>query len=104
MKVKLGEVCHGRTGDKGDTVNISLIPWDENDYEWLKSTVTESMVRDLYAPIIKGRVTRYEYPGIRSLQFVLSNALGGGVSRSLNLDIHGKSFASPLLEQVVEKP
>lgn len=104
MRVKLGTVCHGRTGDKGDIVNISLIPWDEADYEWAKATVTEDMVAKLYAPLIKGKVTRYEYPGIRSLQFVMTGALGGGVSRSLNLDIHGKSFATPLLEQEVEKP
>jgi hypothetical protein len=96
--VKLGEVCHMRSGDKGDISNISLIPYDEADYEWIGSVVTASFVESIFAPIIGGTVTRYEVPGIRSYNFVLTRALGGGVSRTLALDIHGKAYGVLLAE------
>lgn len=100
--VKLGEVCHMRSGDKGDISNISLIPYDEADYEWIGEVVTAELVQSIFAPIIQGEVTRYEVPGIRSYNFVITRALGGGVSRTLALDIHGKAYGVLLAETEIE--
>lgn len=96
--MKLKEICHSRTGDKGDISNISLIPWDEADYPMLKEKVTAQRVKEYFSEICKGTVTRYEVDGICALNFVMEQALGGGVLRSLAMDKHGKALSSALLE------
>lgn len=92
MRVRLGDYAHCRSGDKGDTCNISVIPYDEADYEWLGEVLTEQRVREAFGPLVAGDVTRYDVPGLASYNLVLRQALGGGVSRSLNHDIHGKAW------------
>ena len=96
--MKLKEICHSRTGDKGDISNISLIPWDEADYPMLKEKVTAGRVKQYFSEICLGEVTRYEVDGICALNFVMDQALGGGVLRSLAMDKHGKALSSALLE------
>lgn len=96
--MKLKEICHSRTGDKGDISNISLIPWNEADYPMLKEQVTAQRVKEYFSEICMGKVTRYEADGICALNFVMEQALGGGVLRSLAMDKHGKSLSSALLE------
>ena len=96
--MKLKEICHSRTGDKGDISNISLIPWNEADYPMLKEQVTAQRVKEYFSEICLGKVTRYEADGICALNFVMEQALGGGVPRSLARDKHGKSLSSALLE------
>ena len=96
--MKLKEICHSRTGDKGDISNISLIPWNEADYPMLKEQVTAQRVKEYFSEICLGQVTRYEADGICALNFVMEQALGGGVLRSLAMDKHGKSLSSALLE------
>ena len=96
--MKLKEICHSRTGDKGDISNISLIPWNEADYPMLKEQVTAQRVKEYFSEICLGKVTRYEADGIGALNVVLEQALGGGVLRSLAMDKHGKSLSSALLE------
>ena len=96
--MKLKEICHSRTGDKGDIYNISLIPWNEADYPMLKEQVTAQRVKEYFSEICLGKVTRYEADGICALNFVMEQALGGGVLRSLAMDKHGKSLSSALLE------
>jgi hypothetical protein len=93
----LRELAHSRTGDKGDTSNISLIAYDAADYPLLARQVTAARVRAHFAGIVFGEVTRYELPTLGALNFVLEGALGGGVTRSLALDAHGKSLSSALL-------
>lgn len=100
--MKLKEICHSRTGDKGDISNISLIPWNEADYPMLKEKVTAQRVKEYFSDICKGSVTRYEVDGICALNFVMEQALGGGVLRSLAIDKHGKALSSALLEMEVE--
>jgi hypothetical protein len=102
--MKLREIAHCRTGDKGNTANISVIAYDQSDYEWLAREVTADRVRDWFAPIVSGEVTRYELPSVGALNFVLQDALGGGVTRSLALDTHGKTLAFRLLEMEIERP
>lgn len=95
--MKLRYLAHSRTGDKGNTSNISLIAYDPNDYDALRAYVTADRVKALFASVITGEVTRYELPTIGALNFVMTGALGGGVTRSLALDAHGKSLSSALL-------
>lgn len=99
--MKLWDIAHSRTGDKGDISNISLIPYDERDYRILKKYITADLVRDFFSEICRGNVTRYELDGIKSLNFVLDKALGGGVTRSIALDKHGKSLGMALLEMEI---
>ena len=96
--MKLRELAHGRAGDKGNVSNISVIAHEPGDYAFLAEHVTAERVKAHFADIVHGRVERYELPGISALNFVLHDALGGGVTRSLSLDPHGKSLSSLLLE------
>lgn len=99
--MKLKEIAHARTGDKGEISNISVIPYKEQDYEWLKEVLTAEKVKDWFRDICRGEVTRYELEGIKALNFVLDKTLGGGVTRSLALDKHGKTLGMALLEMEV---
>jgi hypothetical protein len=92
------EVAHARTGDNGDTCNISLIAFDARNYPRLRERATAGRVQALFAGGIAGEVRRYELPQLGALNFVMTRALGGGVTRSLALDAHGKSLSSLLLE------
>src|SRR6476469_136453 len=96
--MKLREIAHSRTGDKGDTSNISVIAYDALHYPHLVGQVTAERVKAHFSELVRGDVTRYELPAIGALNFVLQRALGGGVTRSLALDAHGKSLSSALLE------
>jgi hypothetical protein len=96
--MRLRELAHARTGDKGDTSQISVIAYDQGDYAYLAEHVTADRVRAHFAAIVRGDVTRYELPVLGALNFVLEKALAGGVTRSLSLDAHGKSLGSVLLE------
>lgn len=100
--MKLRAIAHSRTGDKGDTSNISLIAFEAKDYPLILEQVTAERVREHFREIAHGEVTRYELPAIGALNFVLRKALGGGVTRSLALDAHGKSLSSALLDLDVE--
>lgn len=94
---KLRDLAHARTGDKGDTSNIAVIAYDLDDYEFLRAELTAERVRTYFRGIVHGEVRRYELPRLGALNFVMSGALGGGVTRSLALDAHGKSLGSALL-------
>jgi hypothetical protein len=100
--MKLREIAHSRTGDKGNISNISVIPFDENDYPMLVRFLTEERVKEHLGEIVKGKVVRYELPNIHALNFVLYEALSGGVTRSLALDIHGKSLSFALLNMEID--
>jgi len=93
----LRQIAHSRTGDKGDTSSISVIAYDAADYPLLVRHVTVERVRAHFAGIVRGDVRRYELPRLGALNFVLEGALGGGVTRSLALDAHGKGLSSALL-------
>jgi hypothetical protein len=103
MNMKLRAIAHSRTGDKGNTSNISVIAYDPKNYPLLVSTVTAARVKAHFAGIVRGEVTRYELPLIGALNFVMTDTLGGGVTRSLALDAHGKSLSSALLDMEIEE-
>ncbi len=96
--MKLREIAHSRTGDKGNISNISVIAFAERDYGRLVEQVTAERVKALFAGIVEGDVIRYEMPNVGALNFVMHRALGGGVTRSLALDAHGKCLSSALLD------
>jgi hypothetical protein len=96
--LKLREIAHSRTGDKGNISNISVIAFDERDYGLLVERVTAERVKALFAGIVEGDVVRYEMPNVGALNFVMHRALGGGVTRSLALDAHGKCLSSAILD------
>ena len=95
--MQLRRIAHSRTGDKGDTANVSVIAYRTEDYAALVTHVTAARVKELFRGIVAGEVVRYELPRIGALNFVLRRALGGGVTRSLALDAHGKSLSSLIL-------
>lgn len=101
-KIQLREICHGRSGDKGDAANIGLIAYKKEDYEIIKREVTAERVKKFFTGICKGDVDRYEMPNINALNFVLHNTLGGGGTVSLMLDAQGKTLASALLKMEIE--
>ncbi|MFZ1321366.1 MAG: hypothetical protein WAT71_07405 [Ignavibacteria bacterium] len=103
MKIRLKEICHGRSGDKGDAANIGLIAYKKEDYEVIKREVTSERVKKFFEGICKGEVIRYELPNINALNFLLNNTLGGGGTVSLMLDAQGKTLASALLKMEIEK-
>lgn len=91
------DLAHGRAGDKGNTSNISVIAMDEAGWEVLRAQLTTDRVAQAFAHVTKGPITRYELPRLRALNFVIEGALGGGVTRSLAQDMHGKSLSSLML-------
>lgn len=99
--MKLHALAHSRTGDKGNTSNISLIAYRPEDYPRLVAHVTAERVREHFADIVRGEVVRYELPTLGALNFVMTDTLGGGVTRSLAIDAHGKSLSSALLDMEV---
>lgn len=100
--MKLREIAHSRTGDKGNIANISVIAYNENDYALLVQEVTVAKVKQHFTEVVKGEVIRYELPNISALNFVMHEALGGGVTRSLALDKHGKSLGGHLLDMTIK--
>jgi alkylhydroperoxidase/carboxymuconolactone decarboxylase family protein YurZ len=96
--MQLRDLAYCRAGDKGDVSNVVVIPRHEGQYEWLKEFLTVQRVTDHFGDLVKGSIDRYEMPGIKALNFVMRNALGGGVSRSLSVDPHGKARASLMLD------
>jgi len=99
--MKLKEIVHARTGDKGDISNISLIAYQETDYNLMKEFITEEKIKEYFGEICKGEVERYEMDQLWAMNFVLHHTLGGGVTRSLALDKHGKSLGMALLEMEI---
>jgi len=96
--VKLRDIAHARSGDKGDISNISVIAYRREDFDLLRQALTPDAVSRQLHGIVKGDVIRHELPSLHALNFVLHRALGGGVTRSLALDAHGKCLAAILLD------
>jgi hypothetical protein len=96
--MKLFEIAHGRTGDKGNTANVSIIAFDKEDYGRIREKLTVEFLKDFYNDVVKGEIIRYELPQLGALNFVMHEALGGGVTRTLNYDAHGKSLVCYLLD------
>ena len=96
--MKLRTIAHSRAGDKGHIVNLSVIAYDERDYDRLVRDVTVERVRAHFAGLVEGDVSRYELPRLGALNFVLARAPQETVTRTLALDAHGKSLSAMLLD------
>jgi len=101
MKKKLAHLAHSRAGDKGNTLTLSLFPFEEADYPLLVEKVTAERVKQHLSHQLKGEVFRYLIPELHALMFTCENALSGGVTTSIALDAHGKSLSYALLELTV---
>jgi hypothetical protein len=102
--IRLGELAHTRSGDKGDRSNIGVVAYDGVGYAWLQAQLTESAVAEYLRPMGVGAVKRYELPNLHAFNFVIDHALAGGASRSLRLDTQGKALGVVLLEMMVPAP
>ncbi|HTH02558.1 MAG TPA: hypothetical protein VL882_19920 [Vicinamibacterales bacterium] len=100
--MKLRTIAHSRSGDKGTIINVSLIAFEPRHYPVIVGEVTADRVKAHFAELATGRVIRYELPAIGALNFVVHGVVGGGVTRTLALDAHGKSLSSALLEMDIE--
>jgi hypothetical protein len=102
MKMKLIEIAHARSGDKGDTANIGLIALKPEFYPVLVREVTAERVKNHFADICKGDVERFELPNLNALNFLLHQCLGGGGTVSLKTDPQGKTLSSALLRMEID--
>lgn len=96
-KLTVRDIAIARSGDKGNRATLSVIARDPADYPLLERTLSAERVRQHYQGIVQGKVDRYPLPDLGALQFVLHEALSGGVTRSLALDAHGKTLCSAVL-------
>ncbi|RZL92375.1 MAG: hypothetical protein EOP76_11730 [Variovorax sp.] len=104
IKVPLYRAAHGRTGDKGDRSNISVIAWHPALWPLLVEQVTSDAVADQFRHRAPGRVQRFLLPKLQAMNFVLDAVLDGGVNDALNLDAHGKSLSFLLLDMPIDVP
>ena len=93
MRLPLREIAHARAGDKGDTSSISVWVYEPRYYPQVKAQLTADLIKRAYPKLIRGPVERYELDHLHGLNFVLHDAIEGGVNSSLNLDSHGKSWS-----------
>jgi hypothetical protein len=102
--VRLSEVAHGRSGDKGNHANIAVLAYTPAGYVWLREHLTAGAVAEYFARLGPSRVVRYEAPNVHGLNFVLYDVLAGGASRSLRTDTQGKTLALALLRMPLPRP
>ncbi|HEV2512126.1 AtuA-related protein [Bosea sp. (in: a-proteobacteria)] len=100
--VKLREIASARAGDKGNTVNIAVWAYDKRHYPDIKRYLTEARIRQAYPSLFRGKISRFALDHLAGLNFVMEDALEGGVNTSLNLDAHGKSFSFLILDLDIE--
>ena len=104
MKIRLLDIAHARSGDKGDTANVGVIALEPRWYEVLDQFVTRNRVADHFRGMIEGEVERYELPNLNALNFLLHGALDGGGTLSLKTDAQGKGYSTALLRMVIDVP
>jgi hypothetical protein len=104
MKVRLLDIAHARSGDKGDTANVGLIALKPEWFDVLRTRVTLDGVAKHFEGVITGPVERYELPNLKALNFLLHGALDGGGTLSLKTDAQGKVFSTALLRMTIEVP
>src|SRR5262245_50098282 len=104
MRIKLAEIAHARSGDKGDASNVGLIAERPEIYPVLREQVTAERVKEHFRDVCRGPVQRFELPNILALNFILHDSLGGGGTESLKNDAQGKTHAQGLLQMEIEVP
>ena len=104
MRVRLLDIAHARSGDKGDTANVGVIALRPEWYPILERHLTRERVAAHFAPVIRGGVERFELPNLQALNFLLHGALGGGGTVSLKTDAQGKVFSTAMLRLSLDVP
>ena len=104
MKIRLLDIAHARSGDKGDTANVGLIAIEPRWYELLAQAITKERVSEHFRGMIDGPVERFELPNLNALNFLLHGALDGGGTLSLKTDAQGKVYSTALLRMVFDVP
>jgi len=99
--MKLREIAHARTGDKGSVLTISLIAWKAEDFQRIAERITAQAVSQRFAPLIVAPAVRYELPRLHALNFVLTRPASRGVTSTLALDMHGKCLGDLLLDMEI---
>lgn len=102
--VPLAQIAHGRSGDKGDTCNCSVIAREPRFYALIAEQITAARVKEHFAEFCRGEVIRYDLPKLHAFNFVLHQALDGGGTRSLRIDPLGKTYAAALLRMTITVP
>jgi len=101
-RVPLREIAHARAGDKGNISSVAVFAFEPRHYPALKAQLTPGRLREAFGGVLRGEITRYDLDGLHGLNFVMDEALEGGVNSSLNLDAHGKSWSFLLLSLEME--
>ena len=104
MKIKLEEIAHARSGDKGPNSNVGLIFRHPKIYDWANEHITSNLVKSHFGSVVRGEVKRYEMNNLWALNFILGDSLGGGGSESLLNDAQGKTHGQALLLMEVDLP
>ncbi len=104
MKAPLMVLAHGRSGDKGDSVNVGVIARREEWFDFIRKSLTRDRVAKFLKPLARGPVERYELPNLGALNFLVHGALDGGGSLSMRLDAQGKTYAQALLRMPLDLP
>jgi hypothetical protein len=104
MKVRLLDIAHARSGDKGDTANVGLIALKPEWYAVINKYVTLDRVKAHFKGVITGDVQRYELPNLKALNFLLHGALDGGGTLSLKTDAQGKVYSTGMLRMIIDVP
>ena len=104
MKVQLRQLAHGRSGDKGDTVNVGVIALKPEFWPVIRDQLTIERVRQHFGDLVKGGVERFELPNLHALNFLLHESLGGGGTVSLMTDAQGKTFSTAMLRLEIDLP
>jgi hypothetical protein len=104
MKIRLLDIAHARSGDKGDTANVGVIALKPEYYDLLRTYVTLPAVEAHFKGVIDGPVERYELPNLKALNFLLHGALDGGGTLSLKTDAQGKVYSTAMLRMEIDVP
>ena len=104
MKIRLAEIAHARSGDKGDGSNVGLIADSPAAFEVIRREVTAARVKAHFREVCRGEVERFEVPNLLALNFLLHDSLGGGGTESLKNDAQGKTHGQGLLQMEIDAP
>lgn len=102
--IRLADIAHARSGDKGNHANVGVIAYTKAGYDYLGQALTELKVAEFFLPLRPKSVERHEMPGINAYNFLLKDILAGGASGSLRIDSQGKTLALALLEMPLTRP
>ena len=103
-RIELFYVAHARAGDKGNDQTMCVIPYRTEDYGLLAEALTSEVMKAHFGSLVDGEITRFDVPNLFAFNFVMRDALQGGVNDSLAIDTHGKSRSSYLLSMMIDVP